>query len=94
MYIMLSKKAGAEDNSETTLRLSLFPNPATVEVKAPFTLNRQRKVVIQITSLNGKVLQQTSSQLLPAGKYTSGFNIENFSSGSYVLKIQSGNTIQ
>jgi hypothetical protein len=74
--------------------LSLSPNPTPNEVRAAFTLKNQRNVQLQLFDMNGKLLQQTAPETLPAGSYTHTFLLRGLASGNYLLKINAGGTTQ
>jgi TPR repeat protein len=92
MYIVLVKAVGNTILPIHDMKLSLSPNPATNTVNATFTLDKTEKIKMQITDANGKITAtKTEEILLPAGTYTYPVNVQQLSSGSYVLSIFAGN---
>jgi TPR repeat protein len=90
VYIALSKPY---DNAEGELNmqgLTLSPNPANTFIRAAFELKNAASIQIQITDMQGNILQKTTPEKLPAGNYSYDLPIQSLANGSYVLKLSTG----
>jgi hypothetical protein len=96
MFISLSRTtAGTLIGQDVAgLNLSLSPNPTPDEMRASFTIKNQSKVQLQLFDMNGRPLQQSAPETLPAGSYTYSFFVQGLASGSYLVKINAGGTTQ
>jgi hypothetical protein len=67
-----------------------FPNPAEKVLNVSFSLHRPENTIIEIIDLNGKIVSVLFNGLLTEGSHELSFNIESISSGTYILRINSG----
>lgn len=78
--------SGLEITSSTNkISSSVYPNPTSNFLNIEFELEKKSKVSIQLSSLDGKIIQQVENKTVESGKYSKIFNIENLSVGSYFL---------
>ncbi len=81
-------------NLNTTLHtLTIFPNPVKATLSAQVTTTTTEKVVVQITDMQGKLLQQQLTQL-QVGNNTININAGNLTNGTYVLLINGDTKLQ
>jgi hypothetical protein len=66
--------------------ISIFPNPATKEVKLQFKGSWKYPVDVRILDKGGNTLQATQLQ-----SAEQPLNVESLAQGFYILKVQSGN---
>lgn len=71
-----------------------FPNPFNPETKIQYALPEDNYVTIKIYDVLGKEVITLINEFRSAGRYNVTFNGENFSSGLYYYKIESGNFSQ
>ncbi|TAL68726.1 MAG: T9SS type A sorting domain-containing protein [Bacteroidetes bacterium] len=67
------------------------PNPASVDIKVDFGLIEEGETTLEIYNFFGQKISELFDENLKPGQYFKEFNIENFQSGSYILKLQTPN---
>lgn len=65
-----------------------MPNPATDFVSVSFTLSEMSRVVIHLTTVQGKVIKEIASRYYPAGTNQVTIDVSNLASGMYFLSFQ------
>ena len=71
--------------------LKLYPNPANQEITATIFSKETSKALVEIINLDGRVVLQTEREL-QMNNTELLFDLANFSSGLYILKITSATT--
>ena len=74
-----------------TSHLSVYPNPAQNVIQTNFETIRRGLVVIELFSLDGKVVDTFLNESLPAGKHTITLNLDKgkIGRGLYILRVLS-----
>lgn len=70
---------------------STYPNPAASNVTFEYTLKEKADVTLRIIDATGRVIENTYMGNLPAGFQRQNINLNNISSGIYMLQLISGN---
>ena len=71
----------------TEITLSkVFPNPATTELNVVITSPRAEKLTIIVTDLRGKVVMQTSTNVV-LGENQQQLNVAKLAGGTYMVKV-------
>ena len=76
-------------SAENKISYSVFPNPSSSVLNIEMELEKPSKVMIQLISIDGKIVQTLENQLIVNHKYNNIFNIEQLPIGTYniVFKI-------
>lgn len=67
-----------------------FPNPFNPTTNISFSLPKAGFVNISVYDITGKLVQELVNNNMSAGKYNTTWDADNFASGVYFYKIQSG----
>ena len=72
----------------------LYPNPAKDRSVLDFTLTKEEKIRIKVLDLNGKIVWESTSERLSAGKYSRPVSVADLPGGTYgvVLETARGRT--
>jgi photosystem II stability/assembly factor-like uncharacterized protein len=81
---------------KSDVQLNCFPNPFRDETNITFELSQKENVLLKVYDLQGRKVASLLNKTMPAGKHAvkwNGSNDEgiNVASGSYILKIKTGN---
>jgi len=68
---------------------SVYPNPVNGLVKIDFQLNKPAQTSITLYNQSGRFVAEIENSVLPAGDHIINCNLESFSTGSYILELQS-----
>jgi hypothetical protein len=82
-----SQVLAVQINSKTASGLSVFPNPVTTYLKAQVISSKIEIATLQITDLQGKVLQQQPITL-QLGLNSFDINVAQLAKGSYIVVIR------
>ncbi|OJW82464.1 MAG: hypothetical protein BGO69_17610 [Bacteroidetes bacterium 46-16] len=75
--------------------MSAYPNPFVNDVTLKYRLAAKTHIVLQITDLNGRLVQVIADEQKEAGEYTAHWNGSNLASGIYFARLSAGGrTIQ
>ncbi len=92
-YITIqSEPTSIEPQQDHKGHLTIFPNPATREFTAEYSLNTPSSATLEVIDLFGKVLHAKDVGMRDAGVYRESFTMAGQLSGTYfvVLKMNSG----
>ena len=78
-----------KDNSNDNA--GVYPNPATENVTAEFSLEAKSKVIISIHDITGKVVYQKSPAEYSSGRHKLNLNLSVLESGVYTVQIHAVN---
>jgi hypothetical protein len=73
--------------------LTIYPNPVKESLLVQMSANKAEKVTVQITNMQGKVLEQ-NVQDLHVGKNNFSINTQKLPKGNYILSIKGQSTKQ
>ena len=72
-----------------------YPNPFNTTTTIPFTvIDNQHSISLQIYDITGKLIAKLIDEKFPVGNNTVQWNADGFSSGVYILKVDTGNISQ
>jgi len=77
---------------ELITALSIFPNPANDEVNIEFDLKRASSVILELSDLNGRVLESLTLDNTSMGTNNVSMNLSSYDQGVYMLVLRSDNT--
>jgi uncharacterized protein len=92
MYLNL-KKAGVTPHSPTKSRFYVYPNPFSEGINVSFFQQKEEKVSIQISTVNGKAVYQADLGKYPQGQQDITLTL-NLQPGAYILRLTTGKTTQ
>jgi sugar lactone lactonase YvrE len=73
--------------------INLFPNPVKDNLSVQFTSTKADKLTLQVTDLQGRLLQQTDTQV-GIGNVSLSVNTAALAKGSYVLLVKTSGSVQ
>jgi hypothetical protein len=86
--IINSPQAAGIQNIETTVSLSLYPNPSSGVVNTTFNFTEKHTVSIQVTDMLGRVIESVNPKLYQAGEATIVLGSSNaYQTGVYLTNI-------
>lgn len=85
----LTFEAVSIDENANTFGVSIYPNPASEEVKVSFNLNGAAAATVNVIDMTGKVV---ASQEAAAGSNAVSINTSNLSAGVYSVSFTANNT--
>ncbi len=86
-----------EDNNdfpETVQLLPAYPNPFNPNTNISFQLPVTGHVKINIYDLNGREVSVLADQVFSAGTHQMLLNASDLSSGTYIIRLQTGSTVE
>ncbi len=85
-------QVGINDNQQLISASSVYPNPATQNCFANFTLQGAAMVEIELTDISGRVIRSFGKEMSLAGNNNRLLNLEGIAPGSYLIIIISGDS--
>ena len=76
------------------LGLRVYPNPTTETLTIDFTQNQSGPVLLSLTNQTGQVEKQLTEAVLASGSYTRTLSLRGLSAGQYVLRVQTGTSVE
>lgn len=70
---------------------SIWPNPAVNWAKFDLQISSSQIIQTELFDLQGKLLQASKADILPAGSHEITVNVNELSAGEYLLKVTSNN---
>lgn len=89
----ITANEGDEIPTKTAL-VGNYPNPFNPSTEIQFALAKQGEVSLQIYDMQGRLVQTLLQETRAAGNYRIAFNAQNLPSGSYFVRLQSGDFAQ
>ncbi len=86
---IILKKSIEETPNTDAVKFSIFPNPATTNIKVEFTIAQAAKIAFRIYTHNGALLYTETEKLLPAGKYNYSLPVNKLVAGTYNIQLLS-----
>ena len=87
-----SLKPLAEESAKPISNISIYPNPLNNEGTLKFEMGAQNDVMIEIYSLQGKLIRTVPLKNVPSGSHTINFNADEFAAGTYLVTLTVGQT--
>lgn len=78
---------GGVESKEQIVVSSIYPNPASHNLRLEYTLLESTPIEITITDVNGRIVQRESQGRLPVGEHQLTFDIQHFTPGMYALNM-------
>jgi hypothetical protein len=82
------------NHSSSMNKFSFYPNPSTSNLSIALNLKYARKVSIQLTTLEGKLLKEKTIGTAVQGENILNFDVSEFSEGNYFLRIISSEGVE
>lgn len=79
-------------NGALTLN-GINPSPVTTAATLSYTVNNDDNVVIEMVDMSGRLVAVLENEYRTAGNYEVEINASEFTSGSYIVVIKSGNKV-
>jgi hypothetical protein len=90
-WIVALANSASVTTKDYELACSVQPQPAIAEITLRYSTASAEVTTIELTSLLGKVFLHTTDNSLTAGEHTVVLHLDELGSGSYILKLQTGN---
>ncbi len=74
-------------------QLEIYPNPASERATVNFTLSENSGVMLQLTSVDGRIVKQLPRQSFAAGQQTLVLETKMLAAGLYFLQLQMGSSV-
>lgn len=68
----------------------LYPVPALSRITVQITLENESNLIIQLVSMTGQVVKEERQPSTPAGKFETTLDISSLPSGTYLMRLTSG----
>ena len=81
---------GITENTTSPLQVAAFPNPSSTKTKITYSLINSSEVTIDVLNLLGEKVNSVSLGKQAAGKQEFDLNTEVLTTGSYLVKINTG----
>lgn len=93
-YLALDNSdVNVEENTLTnTIGMSIYPNPIVNDATIRFNLDETSDVTYQIYDLSGRMVTKVSLGKYPQGTHNVNFNVSNLNAGTYIIRVQTGET--
>lgn len=79
---------GIASHDASSANLSVFPNPATDNVRLTYTLEERGQVVVRLFSINGESVAELASEMQDAGPQAIDARLPlNLAKGMYIVKL-------
>ena len=82
----------SSDNKKLNI-LTIYPNPATTEVTAEYSLTKNAEVSLKLYNLQGALVKTILNETQVKGNYSEHFTVNNLPKGVYLLHIKVENEI-
>lgn len=76
------------------LEFDVYPNPAKDNINIEFNLEKEDKIIVEISSLEGKTIERIMEKNLEKGKHQISWNTNLLHSGTYLCIIKSSKEVQ
>jgi hypothetical protein len=76
--------------SENFLLYPCYPNPAHEKTRIDFRIPTKEKVNLSVYSQSGQTVEKLVDELLPAGEYSTVWNVNDISPGVYFIRLELG----
>lgn len=87
-FLIQQAPTGLEQDSDKSMTLSVFPNPASTNITVRFSLLKPGPVSIEIIDGTGKRLQQNSWGNQTSGAKEFKINVTDISEGNHLIKLK------
>lgn len=75
-----------------SLNVNVYPNPIVNEATINFNVEEPTIVTYQIYDMAGRMVQNATLGNYTEGNHNANFNVNNLTSGSYIIRVQAGKT--
>ncbi|MBN1780335.1 T9SS type A sorting domain-containing protein [bacterium] len=94
---MLGNTTGIEngpDSAPGEQNMGNYPNPFNSDTTISYTVKRDGRIVIELFDLRGRKIETLLDEVKPAGNYRLNYSAQNLSSGKYMVRIHSNQSVQ
>jgi len=85
--------SGVEENYQSSLKVTLSPNPFKKETDITFTLDKPSEIKLSVHASSGQRVATIMLGKLEAGQHTYKWNGASLSPGIYTVTLQSGSAV-
>ena len=90
-YKVNNSEINVEENiAANTVEMSIYPNPIVNDATISFSIEESAQVSYQIYDLSGRMMMNKVLGNFGQGSHKANFNVENLTSGTYIIKVQAG----
>lgn len=90
-YLVENTELNVEDATMTeTFGVEIYPNPIFSNATINFNVGAKANVSYQIFDLSGRMISNNVLGTYTAGSHSATLNVENLTSGTYIIKVQAG----
>ena len=82
-----------EAESNSVAQVNVYPNPARGNSQFTFDMSQNGNVSYQIYDLSGRMVSSYDLGYYTQGNHTVNFNVEDLTSGAYIIRLQAGNKV-
>jgi hypothetical protein len=79
--------AGIDEKTNSNFQLTVFPNPASINVSVNYTLDQNSDVTMDIYNMLGEKVKTVVAEKEILGKHHIDINVESLNSGCYFVKL-------
>jgi photosystem II stability/assembly factor-like uncharacterized protein len=89
---------GIEPNEElanqTDSKLNIYPNPASDNINAEFSLDSPGDVTLKVYDINGRLIKQQQFNGLQIGVHNKSMNVSSLKRGTYIIHVDDGRHVE
>lgn len=90
-YLVENTELNVEDATMAeTFGVEIYPNPIFSNATINFNVDAKANVSYQIYDLSGRMIANNVLGTYTAGSHSATLNVENLTSGTYIIKVQAG----
>jgi hypothetical protein len=94
-YKANNSEINVEENTvANTTEMSIYPNPIVNDATISFSIEKSAQVSYQIFDLSGRMMMNQVLGNYGQGSHKANFNVENLTSGTYIIRVQAGEKVE
>ena len=94
-YKVENSEINVEENIvANTTDMSIYPNPIVSDATISFSIEKSAQVSYQIYDLSGRMMMNKVLGNFGQGSHQANFNVENLTSGAYIIRVQAGEKVE
>ncbi len=93
-HIVLPEQDEEDDEpvkEESPVTINVYPNPVVEEATIDFQVENDTEVTVQVYDLSGRLVMNKVLGIYNEGSHKANLNVNELTSGTYVIKVQAGN---
>lgn len=91
---VLAAPLGERESRNYDVKLEIFPNPSKESATIRFILTENETIIIDILDMPGRKVRNITNSEFARGQHSINFSSEYLQPGQYILKFQSGKSVQ